>query len=129
GIAAAVDDGGIACDATLGEMYAANLHLRIATRVLLRVAEFRARSFIELERHARRIPWLDYLGGGVPARLSVTSRKSKLYHQRAIEQRFQSAIMEASGGRAGFHDAENARRDAGAPLAGISGEGRGEASD
>ena len=62
------------------------------SRVLVRVAEFRARTFFELERHARKVDWAAFASPGRPVRLRVTSRKSKLYHQRAIEQRLLEAI-------------------------------------
>ena len=39
---------------TSPQLYAANLHSRTASRVVVRVAEFAARTFFELERHARR---------------------------------------------------------------------------
>jgi putative N6-adenine-specific DNA methylase len=86
------EQGGLALDATSRELYSLNLHLRTASRVLVRVAEFRARTFYELERHSARVPWRDFLDSGRPVRLRVTSRKSRLYHQRAIEQRLLAAI-------------------------------------
>ena len=76
----------------LEHLYRANLHLRTATRVLLRVAEFRARTFFELERHAKKIAWDEILPNDAPLALRVTSRKSKLYHEGAIAERFSSAI-------------------------------------
>jgi putative N6-adenine-specific DNA methylase len=100
GIRAAPEQGGAAWDATIEEVWRANLHLRIASRVLVRVARFRARSFIELERHARRIEWARYLASGTSASLRVTSRKSKLYHEGAISERFTRWITEATGSAA-----------------------------
>src|SRR5690606_25822899 len=92
-------------------LYAANLHLRAASRILVRVARFRARSFIEMERHARRIDWTPYVAPGSAVRLRVTSRKSRLYHERAIEERFARFLAEGAGAavrpeRAGAADDE-----------------------
>ena len=110
GIRVSAEDGGIACDATLEQLYAANLQLRTASRVLVRVAEFRARTFFELERHARRVEWGAYAGGGRPVRLRVTSRKSRLYHQRAIEERLLEAIDAAGIGATGLKERAAGRK-------------------
>ncbi len=86
----APEAGGVAFRADLAGLYAANLHLRIASRVLVRVGAFHASSFHELERRARRLPWASYLPPGTAARFRVTSRKSKLYHQDAVAQRLEA---------------------------------------
>lgn len=100
GLSGEVEEGGVSLAGDHRTLYALNLRLRTASRILVRVAEFRARTFFELERHAARLPWKSFLGGGRPVRLRVTSRKSKLYHQRAIEQRLVAAVgAEAATGR------------------------------
>ena len=83
----ATEPGGVTFSATPTQLYAANLHSRTATRVVVRVAEFTARTFFELERHARKVPWERFAAPGTAVEFRVTSRKSKLYHQRAIEER------------------------------------------
>jgi putative N6-adenine-specific DNA methylase len=100
GIEAAPEQGGVAWRGSVADLHRANLHLRTASRVLVRVAAFRARTFFELERHAKRIEWGRFLEGGAPARLRVTSRKSALYHEGAIAERFAAAIEQATGGTA-----------------------------
>jgi len=70
----------------------ANLCLRTAGRILVRVAEFHARTFAELERHLLRISWDRWLPAGAPAHVRVTTKKSKLYHERALVERFAMAI-------------------------------------
>lgn len=92
GLSGEVEEGGVSLQGDHRTLYALNLRLRTASRILVRVAEFRARTFFELERHAARIPWKNFIGGERAVRLRVTSRKSKLYHQRAIEQRLLAAI-------------------------------------
>lgn len=94
----AAEPGGVAFRADLAGFYAANLHLRTASRVLVRIAEFPARTFAEVERHARRLPWAEYLAPGVAAAFRVTSRKSKLYHQDAVSQRLGDAAERAVPG-------------------------------
>jgi putative N6-adenine-specific DNA methylase len=98
GIRGAAEPGGVAFQGTREQLYAANLRLRTASRVLVRVAELHARTFFELERHARRLPWERWVRPGAPVRLRVTSRKSKLYHEGAIAQRLLGWIDERVGG-------------------------------
>jgi putative N6-adenine-specific DNA methylase len=100
GIDATEQPGGVAWSGSPADLYAANLHLRSASRVLVRLAAFHARSFIELERHARRVDYALILPPGAGVRLRVTSRKSRLYHERAIAERFARWITEATGAEA-----------------------------
>lgn len=91
------EQGGVAFRGTAELVARANLWLRVASRVLVRVASFRAQAFHELERLARAIPWESYLHSGVPVRFRVTSKKSRLYHTGAIAQRFGEAIEHRLG--------------------------------
>lgn len=70
----------------------ANLWLRTASRVLVRVARFRATEFYEVENRAKRIPWQGFLAPGASAEFRVTARKSKLYHSDAIAERLASGV-------------------------------------
>lgn len=91
------EPGGVAFTGDAAAIIAANLHLRTASRVLVRMGSFRARTFPELERHARRLPWRDYLGPAALVSFAITSRKSKLYHQGAIAERLLRVIGETVG--------------------------------
>lgn len=93
------EEGGVAFTADFGGVCRANLHLRTASRVLVRLATFEAKGFPELERHARKVPWREVLGPGTAASFRVTSKKSKLYHAGAIEERL-AAIVEPGSPRA-----------------------------
>ncbi|HEX2081283.1 MAG TPA: hypothetical protein VHG08_26505 [Longimicrobium sp.] len=97
GIDAAAEPGGVAWAGGADDLYAANLRLRIASRVTVLAAEFRARTFFELERHARKVPWERWVPRGGAVRLRVTSKKSKLYHEGAIAQRVLEAIEHRVG--------------------------------
>ncbi len=70
----------------------ANLWLRSASRVIVRLAEFRVTAFHELEKHAKRVDWSAYLGKGVAPEFRVTAKKSKLYHSDAIAERLLLAL-------------------------------------
>jgi putative N6-adenine-specific DNA methylase len=88
---------GVSFSASPAEVYAANLWLRTATRVVVRVASFRAESFAELERHARRVGWDRYITAGTWVRIRVTCRKSRLYHSDAVAERIAGAVRRAGG--------------------------------
>ncbi|HVE79165.1 MAG TPA: hypothetical protein VNA89_09905 [Gemmatimonadaceae bacterium] len=95
GIDGAVEAGGVAFDGGPDALYRANLQLRTASRVLVRVAEFHARSFFELERHGRRVPWERVVPTGGAVRFRVTCRKSRLYHSDAVAERLMLAAERA----------------------------------
>jgi putative N6-adenine-specific DNA methylase len=78
--------GGVSFRATTRQLYAANLWSRVATRVLVRVAEFEATTFAELERHARALDLEPWLGERRP-RWRVSAQRSALYHTDAIAER------------------------------------------
>jgi putative N6-adenine-specific DNA methylase len=114
GISPRLETGGVTFRATVDTVARANLWLRTASRVIVRVATFRAQAFHELERLARTVPWERFVRSGATVRFRVTSRKSRLYHTGAIEQRFAEAIehrlgkvsvVEPAGGAADDDDA------------------------
>jgi putative N6-adenine-specific DNA methylase len=87
-----IEPGGVAFTGGLDAVCRANLWLRTAGRVIVRIATFRARAFGELERRARAVDWDRVLPPGRAIRLRVTSHKSRLYHTAGIAQRLASAI-------------------------------------
>jgi putative N6-adenine-specific DNA methylase len=101
------EPGGVTLEGNAEAIYAANLHLRSASRVIARVAEFNVTTFYELEARARHIEWERWLGAE-PVRVRVTCRKSKLYHSDAVAQRFVEAMAKRTGAWAstGALDAE-----------------------
>ena len=86
-----LEDGGVTWEGDERSVLRANLWLRTASRIVVRIARFKAKEFYELERHAKRITWSEYLRPGVGAEFRVTSRKSKLYHSDAIAERLTNA--------------------------------------
>ncbi len=101
----APEPGGVAFDASPGELYAANLWLRTASRVTVRLAEFTAESFRDLERFARQVPWETVTDRDRPLRLRVTCRKSRLYHSDAVAERVADAVAHRVGGDGAFDTA------------------------
>ena len=99
GVSGAEESAGVSFDADAETLFRANLHLRTATRVLMRVGSFRARTFAELERRASALPWDRLLGQGTKYRLRVSCAKSKLYHEGAVEERLHGVIEALTGAR------------------------------
>jgi putative N6-adenine-specific DNA methylase len=89
--------GGVAFHASIDQLYRVNLWLRIASRVIVRLARFHAETFYELERHARRISFERYIATGTPVSIRVSCRKSRLYHSDAVAQRIGEAIARRVG--------------------------------
>ena len=81
----------------IDDVYTANLCLRTASRVVVRISTFRASTFFELERRAKRVPWSEYVSRGRPVRFRVTCRKSRLYHSGAVAQRLIEAVTQLTG--------------------------------
>lgn len=84
--------GGVEFRGRLSDAWLANLHLRTANRVLMRITEFRARGFPELERRLSDIPWELYLPAGAVPETSVSASRSRLYHRGAVAERFAAAV-------------------------------------
>jgi Predicted N6-adenine-specific DNA methylase len=97
GIRGKAQDGGVAWTGTLESIAKANLWLRTASRVIVRVAEFRATAFFELELQAKKIPWTRFVARGTRVGFRVTCRKSKLYHSDAVAERFAAAVSRVPG--------------------------------
>lgn len=92
------EPGGVEFDTDTKGIFVANLHLRTVSRVLVRVAEFRATAFHELERLARGVRWAAFLATGSAVELRVTCKKSRLYHSDAVAARVSDAITRAVPG-------------------------------
>ncbi len=74
------------------QLYAANLWLRTASRVLVRIGSFKATDFDHLQRRADEIDWASWIADGHAPEFRVTSSKSALYHTSAIAQRLHQVV-------------------------------------
>ncbi|MBP8291361.1 MAG: hypothetical protein KAX65_01235, partial [Caldilineaceae bacterium] len=95
--AAGVEPGGVTFSGDRTAVYRANLHLRTANRLLVRLGQFRAVGFEELRKFAGRLAWERYLAPGQPIALRVTCHKSRLYHSDAVAQRVAAAVGDRLG--------------------------------
>ncbi len=85
-------------DANARQLYSANVWLRTASRVTVRMVTFRATDFFHLQDHASRIDWSQWIGPGMAPRFRISSNDSKLYHTKAIAQRLHQVSMPPSIG-------------------------------
>jgi putative N6-adenine-specific DNA methylase len=91
------ESGGVSFTGDLKAIYLTNLHLRTASRVLVRLGEFYAAAFSELRKKAGRLAWRCYLRPGQPVAINVTCHKSRLYHSDAVAERIAGAIADSLG--------------------------------
>ncbi len=105
--------GGVAFTGDRTALYRANLHLRTANRILMRLGDFEAVGFAELRKRAARLPWERCLIPGEPLALRVTCHKSRLYHSDAVAERVAGAIADRLGRPSNLHKFDE--EDAGIP--------------
>ncbi len=89
--------GGVEATGDLALVWRANLRLRAASRVLVRVGEVKARDFAKLRAGAAKLPWSGFAGASPRVDVSVSARKCRLYHTGAIAERVQGAFADALG--------------------------------
>jgi putative N6-adenine-specific DNA methylase len=89
--------GGVTAIGGWPDVWRANLEMRGATRVLARIAEFRAFHLAQLDKRARRVAWKEILRSDKPFRVEASCKASRIYHQGAAAQRIEKAIRETLG--------------------------------
>lgn len=94
----AIEPAGVAFAGTPEAVFRVNCWSRLASRVIVRLAAFEARDFATLEKQAQRVPWERVLAPGETAALSVTCRKSRLYHSDAVAERVARGITRRIAG-------------------------------
>lgn len=84
--------GGVEASGPVRDLYRANYLLRTGSRILLRLASFRAENFSDLSKSAGVIPWVHYISPDSSLDIRSTSHSSKLYHTGAISDVVGKAI-------------------------------------
>ncbi len=97
--------GGIQFEGTLVDAMRANLWLRTAVRVLMRVSRFEAKDDAALYAGARAVDWSRFLAGERRFVIDAHTNASALDHTLFIEQRVKDAIVDR------FRELENRRPD------------------
>jgi len=90
--------GGVTVRGGWPEVWRANLELRGASRVLVRVSAFQAFRLPQLDMRAHRVAWSEFLRPDMPVRVVVACNLgSHIYHAWAATQRIEKAIQEELG--------------------------------
>ncbi len=89
--------GGVAFTGALRDLYRANLWLRTASRVLVRVGELKATDFPELYRKAVRLPWGKFVRPEASVQVRAVSHRSRLGHSGRIAETVAQAVDRALG--------------------------------
>lgn len=84
--------GGVLFRGKVHDGYKANLHVRTASRILMRIVEFKATNFRQLKKKLSGIEWELYVQPNMTPLIKVSARHSRLFHSDAIESCFQDAI-------------------------------------
>ncbi|MCU0563340.1 MAG: hypothetical protein MUE48_05275 [Desulfobacterales bacterium] len=84
--------GGVEFAGRLHDAYLANLQLRTAGRILMRIAAFTTTRFSELEKEAAAIPWELYLKPGTLGRVRVAVHHCRLHHTDGIAERVAAGV-------------------------------------
>ncbi len=105
--------GGVEFAGDLLTIYSANLWLRTASRVVVRIGSFPLSSLREAVDRFARYPWEIYIGNAASVRVRASCHKSKIYHSGALAQRLCEAIGKRLGRQINLVKESKAKR---APL-------------
>ncbi|WP_420645261.1 THUMP domain-containing class I SAM-dependent RNA methyltransferase [Candidatus Leptofilum sp.] len=89
-----VSDGRIEFTATLADIPKANLWLRTADRVLLKIAEFPAHTFDDLFEQTKALPWEDWITQNGKFTVNAKTHKSALKSGRSCQSIVKKAVVE-----------------------------------
>ncbi len=89
--------GGVAFRGELRDLYRANLWLRTAGRIVVRLGEFGSRDFPDLYKKTLRLPWGRFIRPGTALRVRAVSRRSRLVHTGRLEATVGEAALRALG--------------------------------
>jgi putative N6-adenine-specific DNA methylase len=118
-----VGDGKVEFTAKITEAWKAVAYTRVANRIMMHIADFKAENFRDLEKKASEIPWELHLPAGLrndnqteepQIHIHVTCKHSRLYHSDAVAERLQKVIKGGSVPLAPA-DAASATPSAGTP--------------
>ncbi|HME73674.1 MAG TPA: SAM-dependent methyltransferase [Myxococcota bacterium] len=88
-------EGGVEFSGTLEAGMRANLWLRTASRVLLRVGRVEARDFARLRRRVSTLPWRELVPDGAALHVKASAKRSRLFHTGAVEETVRFALADS----------------------------------
>lgn len=84
--------GGVLIEGALELALRANLGLRAASRVWLRLGEVEAREFAQLRRRSGTLPWEAFVPAGAALHVTVSATRCRLYHTDAVAETIELAV-------------------------------------
>jgi putative N6-adenine-specific DNA methylase len=112
GIAAgAAGTGGVAFAGRLEDAWRANLGAGTVSRILMRLARFKATGFAEFRDRLAAVPWELHLGDGAAVNFTVSAARSRLWHEGRLEREAAQAVAQRL---AGFGRSARVGKDVGA---------------
>lgn len=87
-------EGGLEFITDLAGCYRANLCARTVTRVLMRLARFKALHFTLFRKKMAGFPWELHLAPGAAVSFSIACRHSRLYHTGRLREECMGAVAE-----------------------------------
>ncbi len=79
-----VISGGLEFSGRVPLIFKANLFIRTANRIMMRIGKFKASNFRQLEKKLSNFPWELFLKSHHRVKVKVSSRHSRLYHSDAV---------------------------------------------
>jgi len=89
--------GGVSFNASIDALFRINLRSSCATRIVVRLARFKALTFPELYNRVRKIAWQKYIGDGVTVDVKASCHHSKLLHSGRAKQAVLDGIVASEG--------------------------------
>lgn len=86
------EKGGVLFQGRVHDCYRANLFLRTAGRILMRITDFKATNFRQLRKKIHEIEWELYLRPGASVQIHVAVKHSRLFHTDAVRSHFMDAV-------------------------------------
>lgn len=87
-------EGGVSFSGSMDAVCRINLRSRCITRILIRLAKFKALSFPELYNKCKKIPWEQYIPDGRSLRINATCHSSRLMHSGRVSQAIRDAMAD-----------------------------------
>ncbi len=84
--------GGVSIVGSWRDVWRANLEMRGASKILVRLGSFKVAHLAKLDKAALKFPWHETFPKGSRIKVEVTCKKSKIYHSKAAAERFEKAL-------------------------------------
>lgn len=89
--------GGVTVQGDWADVFRANLDIRGASKVLVRIGSFKVAHLAQLDKYMRAFAWGDFLRSDVSVRVEASCKGSRIYHSGAVIERIENAIKDEAG--------------------------------